>query len=119
MLYLRLIELPFFRLDARPFDGETVTRVPQRARDIKILLIAVIVVACASGGGHFPLASCRRPVRILNAALHLIRGGRRAPEKSVGKGLHAFTVSAAEQMLYDADRHREREREKGKLETPE
>src|SRR3989344_9566979 len=119
VFYLRFVEPPLFRLDARPLDGEAMARVAQRARYIEVLLIAVIMIACAPCRRHFPLAPRSRPIPILNSAFHLIGGGRCAPDKSVGKGFHAFNGSTAEQVAYGTDSHRESECKKGEFETPE
>src|SRR3989344_4337021 len=117
VFYLRFVELPFFRLDARPLNGEAVAGVAQRARDIEILLVAVVVIPCTPRDGRAARAARRRPVGVVDPALHLIGGGRRAPEKSVGKGLHVCNSSTAEKIPPDTDSHRESERKKGELKT--
>src|SRR3989344_3543838 len=66
MLDFFFIPLPFFGLDARPFDGKPVHVVPKRLCDIKILFITVIVVARAPGNiicGILRLRFDIRPIR--------------------------------------------------------
>ena len=52
VFYFGLVELPFFRLDARPLYGEAVAGVAEGPCDIKILLVAMVVIARASRGGR-------------------------------------------------------------------
>src|SRR3989344_420455 len=82
MLYFVIVESSLFRLDACPFDGNTMPVVAQLESDIEILLVSVVMVACPAAARHLSLTRSLRPVAILDSAFHLIGGCRGTPIKA-------------------------------------
>src|ERR1041385_4644457 len=79
-------EEPFLRLDARPFDGETVGAEPEALQKCNIALVEVIMIASITRrfGKQAILHPFHEPkVACGIAAFDLVRCRRSPPEKSI------------------------------------
>src|SRR5690242_2827020 len=77
-------------LDARPLDGQPVGVLVHLAEQREVLAVAVVVVVRDAGpvaiGDVTRLLLPLPPVAVAAITLHLVRGARRPPEKSLGEG---------------------------------
>src|SRR5206468_6659144 len=98
VIELPLVEAPLLGLEPAPLDGDALRRVPERGREAKVPVEALVVVAGEPGDGAVPdvaaLLLPRPPLVVAAAAFDLVRGGGRTPEEASREGEAARHGSA-------------------------
>src|SRR3989338_3317864 len=74
VMYKRgFVKFTLFGLYARPFNGKTISILPELFQDIEILFVSIPVIASPSRRRNFALPRRFCPIIIFYAALYLIR----------------------------------------------